>query len=73
MWCFELLHDWRFIDFETGHLADCEQFKIGPMPYELGQDVAKNNPNSLPLTKKFKNYPQDLAQFFQELGSPINK
>ena len=43
------------------------------MPYELGQDVAKNNPNSLPLTKKFKNYPQDLAQLFQELGFPINK
>ena len=28
IWCFWLLHDWRYIDFQTGHFADIEQFKI---------------------------------------------
>ena len=26
--CFYILHDWRYIDFHTGHFADFEHFKI---------------------------------------------
>ena len=28
IWCFQLLCDWRYIDFQTGHFADFQQFKI---------------------------------------------
>ena len=28
IWYFQLLHDWRYIDFQTGHFADFEQFKV---------------------------------------------
>ena len=28
IWCFQLLHDWRYIDFQTGHFVDFVQFKV---------------------------------------------
>ena len=28
IWCFYLLHAWRYIDFETGHFTDFEHFKV---------------------------------------------
>ena len=35
--CFQLLNDWRYIDFQTGHLADLEQFKIDSLFAEYRQ------------------------------------
>ena len=35
-WCFWLLHDWRYIDFQTGHFADIEWFKIVGHLSDLG-------------------------------------
>ena len=29
IWCFQLLRDLRYVDFQTGHFADFEQFKVG--------------------------------------------
>ena len=28
IWCFQLLRNWRYKDFQTGHFADFEQFKV---------------------------------------------
>ena len=28
IWCFELLHAWRYINFQTGHFGDFEQCKV---------------------------------------------
>ena len=28
IWCFSLLPDWRYVDFQIGCFADFEQFKV---------------------------------------------
>ena len=35
--CFWLLHDQRYIDFQTGHFANIEQFKIYSHFTDFGQ------------------------------------
>ena len=34
---FQLLHDWRYIDFQTGHFADLGQFKVDIHLANFGQ------------------------------------
>ena len=45
MWCFLLFHDWRYVDFQTGHFADFEQFKIDNHFANFRQD--KTDPTCL--------------------------
>ena len=37
IWCFQLLCDWRYIDFQTGYFADFEQFKVDIYFANFGQ------------------------------------
>ena len=37
IWCFYLLHDWRYINFQTDHFANFEQFKIDSHFANFGQ------------------------------------
>ena len=38
-WCFELIHDWMYIDFQTSHFANFEQFKIDNNLADFGQVI----------------------------------
>ena len=37
IWCFWLLHDWRYRDFQTGNFANFEQFTIDSHFSDFGQ------------------------------------
>ena len=37
IWCFKLLRDWRYIDFQTSHFADFEQVKVDIYFVNFGQ------------------------------------
>ena len=37
IWCFWLLCDWKYTDFQTGHSANFEQFKVNIHSANFGQ------------------------------------
>ena len=67
-WCFWLLHDWRYIDFQTGHFADIEQFKINN--YFADFKHVKTDPTySFLLTLSKSKYFTEFRQDFRPLKS----
>ena len=65
IWCFWLLLDWRYIDFQTDHFADFEHFKIDFHFANFG--LVKIDPIcSLLLTV-------DRSQLFTNLGKTYHK
>ena len=62
MWCFYLLYDWD-IDFQTGHFADFDQFKVDSHSATLGK--SKNWPYSFILLTLAHSY---FSEFGQNVG-----
>ena len=63
IWCFKLLCDWRYKDFQTGHFADFEQFKDDNY-FVIFEQVKIDSIPSLLLTL-------DSSQFFTKFGQDM--
>ena len=56
VWCFQFLHDWRYIDFQIGHFVVFAQSKTDSHFSDFGQDHRLLKTTQAFSDKKFKNY-----------------